>query len=184
MKDINLLPKPRQQELSYAAILQSASLVLWISIASFVVVFAAQVGLKFYLQDKATQVAAQIQQLQGQVNKDQNAQIKSQIAQYNNQIADYQNLAAATPKWSQVLKAFAPLPPAGIKIISFNVDASNKSVAITGYSPTRDLVLTLYNNILADKKDFYNIDYPLENLINPTDVSFHYTFFIQDSLLK
>lgn len=184
MKEINLLPQSRQEELYYENILQSAVLALWVSLASFVLIFGVQQGMKFYLESKAKNIAAQIQQLRGQVNKDQNAKIKSQIDVYNGQIADYQNLASANPKWSQVLKAFAPLPPAGINIISLSINSQDKSVAINGYSPTRDLVLTLYNNILQDKQDFYNIDYPLENLIKVTDVSFHFTFFIQDSLLK
>lgn len=184
MKDINLLPTNRQRELYYETILESATAVLWISILSFVLVFVAQFGVKIYLQNKSRDIDAQIKQLQGQVSKDQNAKIKAQIGVVNSQISEYQDLAGSIPKWSKVLLAFAPLPPAGLSINSFSVDAAQKSVTINGHSPTRELVLRLYNNIRQDDKDFYNIDYPLENLINATNVSFHYTFLIRAGLLK
>ena len=55
---------------------------------------------------------------------------------------------------------------------------------ISGYSPTRELVISLYNSILQDDQDFKNIDYPLENVAKAIDINFHFTFSIQDSLLK
>ena len=76
------------------------------------------------------------------------------------------------------------MPPQGVKINSFNIDPVGKSVTINGISPTRDLVIELYNNILNDSNDFYNINYPLENVVLPVNVDFHFTFFIQDKLLQ
>jgi hypothetical protein len=57
-------------------------------------------------------------------------------------------------------------------------------VSITGFSPTRELVIQLYNNILQDNKDFYNVNYPFENLGKPTNVNFHFNFYLQSKLLK
>ncbi len=183
MKIINLLPKPRQKELYYYFTLRTLWLVASWSLASFAAVFLAQLGVKFYLQIKSRQLNNEVAALQQQIGQQQNTDVKQQVKTENNLIADYTNLTASSPKWSQVIKAFAPLPPAGLKISSFVVNPADDSVTIAGLSPTRDLVIQLYNNILRDQRDFYGIDYPLENIAQPTEVNFHFTFYIQSKLL-
>lgn len=183
MRLINLLPKPRQQELRYQAVLNSMLIVFSMSLLSFAVVFLAQFGAKFYLEAKVQAMDAEISQLKTQVNKQENASLKKKIQNINDIISDFNNLTVS-PKWSKVLKAFAPLPPDGIKISSFTIDAAKKSILINGQSPTRELVIELYNNILQDNRDFYNIDYPLEHVVKENNVIFHFTFYIQDKLLK
>jgi len=184
MKTINLLPKTRQQELRYEIILYSLWVVVSLSLVSFVLVFLVQFATKFYLQYQDNTIKQQVAQLQSQVNKQQNTEIKAKIEAVNNLVSDYLNLAKSSPHWSKVIKAFAPLPPPGIKISRFSIDPGQKMVAISGLSPTRELVILLYNNILQDTDDFYGIDYPLENVVNPVNVSFHFTFKIQDKLLQ
>ena len=184
MKIINLLPKNRQQELRYEIILHGLWVTVSLSLVSFGLVFLVQSAAKFYLQSRDNAIKQQVVQLQSQVDKQQNTEIKAKIAAINNLVSDYQNLAAGSPHWSRVIKAFAPLPPPGLKISTFSIDATQNTVSITGLSPTRDLVISLYNNILADTNDFYGIDYPLENVVNPVNVSFHFTFKIQDKLLQ
>ena len=63
------------------------------------------------------------------------------------------------------------------------IDPVKKSISINGFSPTRELVIELYNIIRNDTKDFKNINYPLENVALPKDNNFHFVFFIQDKLL-
>lgn len=184
MKTINLLPKTKQQELRYEIILHGLWVVVSLSLLSFALVFLVQFATKFYLQYENYSIKDEVAQLQAQVNKQQNTEIKAKIEAVNNLVSDYQNLAGSSPHWSKVIKAFAPLPPAGLKISSFSIDSVNRTVNINGLSPTRDLVILLYNNILKDSNDFYGIDYPLENVANPVNVSFHFTFNIQDKLLQ
>ena len=182
MKTINLLPKFRQQELRYESLFGSLWIVFCLSAASFMVVFVFQFAAKFYLEAKAKNITQEISSLQTQVSAQQDSAIKTQVQDANNTILDFKNLAAAAPKWSKVLIAFAPLPPPGIQINSFVIDPMSKSISIAGFSPTRELVIQLYNNILADNKEFYNIDYPLDNVSKPTDVDFHFIFYMRDQL--
>jgi len=183
MKTINLLPKIRQQELYYDGILQNILMVIILSACSFGLVFVLQFGAKFYLQNQLASTKNSIEQLKNQVNKEDNAVLKQQITQINNTVLDYKNLAAAAPQWSRLIKAFAPLPPSNVQINSFVVDSS-KTVTINGFSPSREGVIQLYNNILKDSEHFSNIDYPFENVAHATDVSFHFTFNIQPGLLQ
>jgi Tfp pilus assembly protein PilN len=184
MKQINLLPKIRLQGVRYRNVLSGLYLAWWITLASFALVFLAQFTAKVYLNSQSQAVSNNIGQLRGQVNKEENTQIKAQIKDINNRILDYKRLAENSPKWSRVLKAFAVLPPAGVKINSLNVNFDQKSVGITGFAPTRELVIVLYNSIRQDDQHFYNIDYPLENVAKPANVNFHFTFYVKDSLLQ
>ena len=184
MKTINLLPKTRQQELKLEALLGSLKAAIWLSVAGFLAVILAQVAVQLYLQSEEHYITASVEQLQAQDRKQENAQLKKQITHINNIIDDYKTLSFEQPKWSKVIKAFSGLPPDGVVISSFTVNFDKKSVYITGTAPTRDLVIQLYNNILSDNKDFYNIDYPLENVAQPKNINFHFQFYIQDSLLK
>jgi cell division protein FtsB len=183
-KIINLLPKARQQELHFDSMLHSLWLVVIWSVLSFAAVFLAQFGTKFYLQLQSRNIHDQIQALQAEVDKQQNADVKTKVQEVNNLIGDYHNLVVAAPQWSKIVKAFLPLPPQNVKINALNINVQNKSISITGLSPSRELVIQLYNNILSDKKDFYGVDYPLENVVTPTDNAFHFTFFVQDKLWK
>lgn len=184
MRTVNLLPKIRQQELRYESILHSLRTVVTLTLISFAIVFLAQISTKYYLEAQSGVIKAEIADLQKQVDKKENAEIKNKIKKINDLIADYQNLVDSSPKWSNVIKAFVTLPPEGIKITSFGMDINKKTISITGKGVNREAVIQLYNNILQDSKNFYNINYPLENIVRPTDVSFHFSFNIRDTLLK
>ena len=184
MKVINLLPKIRKQELAYIAMLRGFWVIVLLSLASFALVFLAQIGARLYLGLKADALQRQILVLQEQVNKKENAEIKAKIKAANDLVSDFKNLSDSAPKWSKVIKAFVSVPPEGVKINSFAIDPAKKSITISGLSPTRDLAIELHDRIQADSKDFYGIDYPFEIVAKATDISFSFTFNIKDELLK
>jgi hypothetical protein len=184
MRQINLLPKSRQEEIFYQSVLRGLYIIIAISIASFALVLLAQFGIKFYLSIEYKDTEYQIGQIKSQVDKKENSQIKDQITKINGRIADYKNLADSAPKWSKVLKAFSVLPPQGVKINAMSVDFKNKSIMLNGFAPTRELVIAMYESVKKDGSHFNNIDYPLENVIKPKDINFHFTFYINESLLK
>ncbi len=184
MKIINLLPKVRQQEVRYDAIFYSVQTVAIMSVMSFALVFLCQFGVRFYITGQTASLQEEINTLKTQVEKKENGDVKAKVKTANDLILDYKNLIDASPKWSKVIKAFASLPPDGIKVNSLNIDPVLKRITINGFSPTRELTIQLYNIILNDKKDFNGIDYPIENVAKPDNVSFHFSFNINDDLLK
>ncbi len=184
MKIINLLPPARQQLFKQEAIFRTLLWLIGISVFSFILVIACQLGVKFYLQNQARAISQNIETLQNQVKKQENSTTIKQINDFNNFITDYKNLGQAIPKWSKVVKAFAALPPAGVSVNSFSADFTAKTIQISGQSPSRELVIQLYNNILNDDKEFYGIDYPLENVAQPANISYHFTFKVREELLK
>lgn len=183
MKRVNLLPKLKQRELAHERILYSVSIAVVISVVILLLGIVVQIGVWAYLNNKMKASEAQIEELQRVANKSENATVKEQIIQVNNQIQDFSNLINKTPQWAEVLAAFIQDVPESVKITQFDADSDKKEVTISGYSPSRDLVIDLYNNINADKTHFKNINYPLENVTQPTDVRFYFTFDIADGVL-
>lgn len=183
MKRINLLPKLRQRELDHERTLYSVTVAVVIAIAIILLGVLVQFGVWTYLNRKIQASEVEIEQLKSIANKSENAVVKEKIQQANSQIIDFNNLSAKSPEWSVVLAAFVKNVPAGVRITSFEASAVKKQIDIAGYSPTRDAVIDLYNNINADKKHFKNINYPLENVTQPTDVRFIFTFNIADGVL-
>ncbi len=184
MKIINLLPKSKQKELQYENLFHSVFTAAIIGAASLLLVVLLEVGLGVYLQRQHTVITQQIEQTKKLSNKEENAQLKIVVDGINAQLKDYQELSAASPLWSKALRSFTENVPEEVIITTFNADSSKKQVDISGYAPTREQVISLYNRINSDKKHFRDIDYPLENVARATDVDFHFTFFVQDDVLK
>jgi Tfp pilus assembly protein PilN len=183
MKRINLLPQNKQTELYYENLFHSVSVAVIIATIILLLGILVQVAAWVYMQRSEAAISAQVEQLKLQIDKTENAELKTQVKLINSQMVDFQNLINISPKWSKVLNAFAVLVPSEVKITEFNADVKKNQIDITGYSPTREQVIELYNNINADKENFKDINYPLENVAKPTDVQFNFTFFIQEGVL-
>jgi len=184
MRIINLLPKPKQQELRFRKLYFSLVTFTVLASITFLLVVVGQVATRLYLQYDQKNIETGIERLKNISNKEENAALKARIKLINNQITDFNNIMNGSPKWSKVLRAFAVVVPEQVTIQTLTAEAGKKQVQITGFSPGRELVIALYNNIAADKTNFTTIDYPLENVTRPADVYFHFTFTVADSLLQ
>ncbi len=183
MKRINLLPQHKQSDLYYEDLYHSVNTLVVLSVVILLLGIVAQVLVWIYLQRKEVSIVERVTEMQQQIDKSENAQVKLEIREVNTLMADFEGLSNSTPQWSRVLKSFARLVPNGVLISSFIADSKTGEIEISGYSPTREQVIELYNNINGDKANFKNINYPLENVSKPVDVQFNFTFFIQDGIL-
>lgn len=183
MKHINLLPQHKQTELYYEDLYHSTLVAVIIGVAVVLLGVVAQIFVMVYLNSKERAVSAEVETLKQQTDKTENAELKRQIRSINNQMLDFEKLSANSPKWSKVIAAFAKQVPKGVKINSFVADSKTSKIEITGFSPTREAVIELYNNINSDKENFKDINYPLENVAKPTNVQFNYAFYIVEGVL-
>jgi Tfp pilus assembly protein PilN len=183
MKRINLLSKTKQTELFFEDLYRGV--VTLVVLGTFVLLAGVviQIAVWVYLQQKEASVIAEAAAIQQQIDESENAQLKAKVKEINALMSDFDRLATQTPQWSRVLKAFAQLVPNGVKITNFSADAATGTIEISGYSPSRELVIELYNNINGDKEHFKEINYPLENVAKPTNIIFNYTFTVQDGVL-
>ncbi len=183
MKHINLLPPKKQTELYYEDLYHSTAVAVALGVLILMLGIVAQIFVSIYLQSKTTKLNSEIQTLKQQTDKTENAEQKTQIKMINSQMQDFEKLAKDSPIWSKVLLAFSKQVPKTVKIDSFQADAKTGKITISGYSPTRDLVIELYNNLNSDKEHFKDVDYPLENVTKPADILFNYSFTIQEGIL-
>lgn len=183
MKHINLLPKHKQTELYYEDLYHSTLVAVILGVAVLLLGVVIQIFVMIYLGSKESRVSAEVETLKQQTDKTENAELKRQIRLINNQMSDFEQLAANSPRWSKVISAFAKLVPKGVKINTFKADSKTSKIEITGFSPTREAVIELYNNINTDKAHFKDINYPLENVSKPTNVQFNFAFYIVEGVL-
>lgn len=184
MKIINLLPRHKQEELRYEQLFHSVSMAAGAAAAIMIAVLVCQIGVRLYLNYSARTLEAKTEAIRTSTDKTENNQLKEQIKLSNAQMNDYRTLAESIPNWSKVIMAFAATIPDGVSITSFTASLDTKKILINGQSPTREAVIQLYNNILADTKNFKDIDYPLENVAKPADVTFFYNFSVNEEALK
>jgi Tfp pilus assembly protein PilN len=184
MKHINLLPKLKQRELAHERMFYSMSIAVVIAGVILLSGVGVQLIVWTYLNRTVVKINNDIEQLKRNANKSENAQVKLQIKNANAQIKDFTDLSSKTPQWATVLEAFMQDVPSGVKVTQLDGDATKAEITISGYSPTRDAVIELYNNINTDKDHFKSINYPLENVSQPTNVKFNFTFTVADGILS
>jgi Tfp pilus assembly protein PilN len=184
MKVINLLPALRQKDLRFQRWFAALRRLLIIVAVSILIVVAGQMSAFLYLRYEKGILDDRIEQLQSVSKQKENAEVKQEIQSINDTISDFKLLAGQTPHWSKVIIAFANLVPPGVKINSLVTDLATKKITIQGYSTTREQVILLYTNIKTAEKDFFDIDYPLENVSKAVDVPFHFTFSVREELFQ
>lgn len=183
-KQINLLPKSKLKQLELRSWFFGLVSLYVIAGISFGIVLAVQGGILWYLKVRAKGLEAETETLRQFASAKESTDVRNQVTFINNRVNDYNNLARGTVRWSKLLTLFSEVVPAGVQIQSFAVDSIKKQVAISGYAPTRELVILLHDNIAAKPRYFTKLDYPLENVTRPTNIAFHYTFTVQEEALK
>lgn len=184
MKTINLLPKARQSEVRLEDRYHIIMIFFGISMITLVLTLVSIGATHVYLASQSSNIDSEIENLRASVNKQENSEIKAKIGVINNQIKDFRDLTETTPNWSKVLLAFGRLVPQGVSIKNLNADLEKRRIDINGLADKRELVDELYNNIKGDTDNFMDINYPLENVAKPTDVSFRFTFTVKPEALK
>jgi Tfp pilus assembly protein PilN len=183
-KKINLLPKEKQEQLRQRTWYKALLTFYVFAGISFAVVIMVYLGVWWYLSNAGEGLKTEADGLRAQANSQVTADLKKQIKGINAQITDYNTLADAVPRWSKLFNQFAQVVPAGVQIQGFTVDSNKRLVNISGIAPTRELVIELHDNIAKDTDHFSSIDYPLENVSRPKDVSFHYSFLVKEQAIQ
>jgi Tfp pilus assembly protein PilN len=184
MKHINLLPKDKQKEIAHEILFRGVVRFWEVAFVTFLLVFAAQFVTWSYLRANEAGLDNKIEQIKKVSNKEENAKLKEKIREINGHITDFKNLIDGSPTWSVAVRRIAMHVPEGVKINTVVADTKTKKLEIRGYSPTRESVLDFYNAVRNDTDHFASINYPLENVAKPVDVSFIFTIELKDVLLK
>lgn len=177
MRIINLLPPSEQNLLRKEEILGNLKAVFVLAVFSYLLVAAGLIGEHFYLQKNASNLQDMISK-QEQVLKDQD-QTQQAVQKDNAIVTDYTSIGSNQLHWSKILEDFATLVPSDVLITDLSADTQSKKIDIQGQSSSRDSVLQLRSNISSSEL-FNNIDLPLQNLEKPTNLQFHYSFYLSN----
>jgi len=174
---INLLPPLYQQDLRqeenrrlililgilFLIFLISMTLILF-SVKLFIQGKLESVNVMLDLEEKTLQTS-EIQSLRERINS-VNQNLSKLNAFYEKQISSI----------SVLEKVFKTLPPE-IYLSAFSWQKNTSQVAISGFSPNRE-VLFLFQKNLEESKEFSGIELPTQNWIKPVDIDFRVTFKI------
>jgi len=174
---INLLPPRYQQELRqeenrrlililgmiFLIFLISVILILF-SVKLFIQGKLESVNVLLDLEEKTLQTS-EIQSLRERINS-VNQNLSKLNAFYEKQISSISILE----------KVFKTLPPE-IYLSAFSWQKNTSQVAISGFSPNRE-VLFLFQKNLEESKEFSGIELPTQNWIKSVNIDFRVTFKI------
>lgn len=183
-KYVNLLPKEAQNEIKYERVRSRfLNMSLWIVI-SLAVLIVLMLGARIYLKSESKRVNNLIIFQKEVVSQKENQALKKELAEFNIHLSNLIKFEKGHAYWSEVLIELARITPSDIAIDALTADREDKKMTVMGFAKTRDSVLQFRRNLL-DSDFFEDVNFPLSNLIRPTDVSFRYTFFVnQDELLQ
>ncbi len=183
MKIINLLPPSEAENLKQIRTFSWVRTFVIASVGVYILVVLLLIGYRFYMASTLSGLDSQISAEKKIISQANNIVLQKQIDDTNHIIGDYNKLSDQNPNWSKILKGFANLVPQGIYIQGFTANADTGMVQVTGVAATRQEVLDLHASIAASPL-FRDIDLPLDNLQKPTNVSFHYTFYVTNGSLS
>ena len=183
-KYVNLLPSEAQTEIRYERIRSRfLNMSLWISI-SLVVLVVLMLAARIYLKSESSRVNSLIIFQEELVSQEENQALKKELAEFNSHLSNLIKFEDGHAFWSEVLIELARITPADIAIDALTADREDKKMTVIGFAQTRDSVLQFRRNLL-DSAFFEDVNFPLSNLIRPNEVSFRYTFFVdQQELLR
>jgi Tfp pilus assembly protein PilN len=154
---------------------------LWV-VLSLLMLLVFMIAGRFYLISELSSVETRIELQKQTVSQSENQQLKNTLNEFNTHLANLVNLEKHQGQWSEVLIEFARLVPKDVAVDSFTGERQTGRIRITGFAKTRESVLRLRQNLL-DSGNFTDVNFPLSNLVKPTDLNFNYTFFVKPELL-
>lgn len=175
---INLLPPQYKSELKkeenwkLILILGILFLIFLISLISILL------AIKFYLQGELELTKASLDLEEKSLKTSGIQDLREKIKLFNQNLSKLNNFYEKQTSAITILeKIFKTLPPE-ISLTSFSWQKNTSQVALSGFSPNREVLLRFQKN-LQEVKEFTEIDFPAQNWIKPTDIEFYVTFKIK-----
>ncbi|MEZ4180381.1 MAG: hypothetical protein R3B41_02625 [Candidatus Doudnabacteria bacterium] len=183
-RHLNLLPHFKQEEIYFEKVTYAVGVAITVSTIILLIGVVLQVVVSIFLVQQVDSIDSQIVSLTKSVDETENTALKKEIKAINDVMTDFKNLQNTTPEWAEVIDSISRQIPSGVLIDNLGANLETRAIEISGFAPTRELVIELYNNIKADREHFEDINYPLENVSKPVDVDFYYTFYVKEEFLS
>jgi len=112
----------------------------------------------------------------------ENQELKQKLIEFNTHLDNLEKLSDSHAVWSEVVIELARLVPQDMVIDSFLANRETGQISVTGFAKLRDSILDFRKNLL-ESEYFEDVNFPLANLVKPTDANFRYNFFVKEDIL-
>lgn len=175
MKILNLLPQARKKELELE-FLSHKVLMFWTMVILSLIIFVILAAVfRFYMQSLITSNEEIISVNKQRLEAPEYKQLHDEILALNDTVADIKNINNHHYAWSNALYQLSSLVSARVQLNQLSFSAAKAQMDISGQARERQDVLVLYEDIKASEF-FDEINFPLNNLEQPTSSNFTFTF--------
>lgn len=172
---INLLP-PKQKEELLAQEQFKIVLILGIVIISFLLSLALILfSIKTFMESDLQIEKIFIEQKEKELKNLKIEDLEEKIKEYNITLSKLNDFYQKQKSLTEVLEKISKTLPEKIYLTTFNFDYSNSQISLSGFSPSRELLLELKEN-LEKSGDFKDINFPPTTWIESNNINFTVTF--------
>ncbi|TSC75837.1 MAG: hypothetical protein G01um101430_7 [Parcubacteria group bacterium Gr01-1014_30] len=174
---INLLPPQQKRELRQEELFRAVlilGIVLLFFLASLILILFS---IKIYIQSVTHSLETLVQAEQKLLHTAELQELRQVTDSNNREILDlksfYEKQIYSLPVLNKLFEAL----PEGISLTSLSWQRESGQVVISGFSPSRDVLLSLRNRLEA-QEEFSEVYFPPQNWIKPENIDFQTTFKI------
>lgn len=182
---LNLLPpsqtKELQQEKERRLIIVLGSIFIIFLVSFYLVLFLIN---SYIAQGKKIQDIS-IEEIKFQQKGSDFDNFNSMVENYNKKLVQLENFYRSSSNFTQILKLISGIEqPNDLSLTKINIsniiEGGGIKVALSGQSPTREDLIAFKNNLEANE-DIKNLDFPPQNWISQSEISFYLTFEIKNN---
>lgn len=168
---INLLPPQEKKEL-WERQSQKIIILLGLLISLFFVsLILGLLAIKFYLSGQNIFQKTVVDLAKKELENQSNQEIKKEVLNLNKDIALISSFYQTNIRLTKLLKKIIESLPPGIQLKSLAYQKDDSSLLLTGFSPTREDLYLLKNN-LSKEEEFSEISFPSSNWVKAKEIDF------------
>jgi len=176
MLKINLLPTKQRKRIrlltSYQNIVFSGLILIILII--FLIIFLG--GSLIFLNFKYQEIQKKISLEQSRIIYAETVEgMERKVKEINKELVDLRRVQNERSNLYQIIENISDDLLSDVKVYNLDVNSETKKITISGYSASREDLLSIKNTLETFSK-YQDIDFPLSNLVNPKDINFRFSF--------
>lgn len=177
MIDLNLLSPERQSMIKGRIFFSLIERIMVSLVLTVLLLSLTLLGMKIRLSDILSEVRSR------QLLSTEYVTVNKQIADLNRSVARIEKLQKEVIPSSLLIEDLATRAPEGIHISFLEFETVTRAVKITGHADTREALL-LYEGALLESPYLTDLDSPISNLFEKTDLKFSFNALLDVERLR